>query len=338
MKRWEESETRGRRMVRGVAVMVGAALMTPVPASAQDPGGYENLQVLPADISRSALIDVMLANQAALGLPRRANEGCLFCHVGSMDTPSSQWDWASEENPMKDRARAMMAMVEEINSRWLGDLDGTYGMEVSCGTCHAGRTNPLPLDELLILRHREDGVNALVDTYRELRIRYYAADAYDFRVPVLASVADRLVGAGATVDAIRVHELNVESNEDPTARHGLIRLQMSLALESDGIEAMVERYHLAKDEHPPTAFTPMLISPLAWDLFRQGREDVGLRLFELNYEENPDTYVATEDLAWGSATVGNLQRALELAEAWVTGHPEHELGRRLLADLRTSGG
>ncbi len=338
MTRREEGGSGGGRVTRSLALILLSVSMTPLGASAQEPGAHGNVQVLPSDISRSALIDIMLANQAALGLPRRANEGCLFCHVGSMDTPSSQWDWASDENPMKGKARSMMAMVDEINSRWLRDVDGTYGMEVSCETCHAGRTNPLPLDQLLISRHREDGVDALVDTYREMRIRYYAADAYDFRVPVLASVADRLASAGATVDALRVHELNVASNDDPAARHGLIRLQMTLALESDGIEAMVDRYQRAKAEHPRTAFTSVLISPLAWDLFRRGQEDAGLRLFDLNYAENPDAYTATEDLAWGSAATGNLQRALELAEAWVTRHPEHELGLRLLADLRASGG
>lgn len=319
-----------------VAVVIAASVGSGL--HAQTPGGYENLHVLPPDISRSGLIDVMFENQIGLGLPRRANEGCLFCHVGSMSEPSSQWDWASDDNPMKGKARAMMAMVEDINDRWLPGVDGTNGMEVTCLTCHAGRTNPLPLGEVLLARHEEAGIDGLVETYRGLRTRYYAADAYDFRVPVLASVASQLENVGSTAAAIRVHELNIESNDAPSARHGLIHLRLRMALASDGIDGMLRRYEQEKRVHPVTAFTPTLLSPLAWTLFRDGQEDAGFRLFELNYAEHPDTYTATEDLVWGNAATGDLERAIDLAEAWIDRHPEHALGQRLLADLRASGG
>lgn len=323
--------------VRLFAVLLPTAAWLSAPTHAQEPNGYVNLHVLPEDISRNGLIEVMFENEVGLGLPRRANEGCLFCHVGSMAVPSREWDFASDDNPMKVKARAMMAMVEDINGRWLAGIDATHEMEVTCATCHAGRTNPLPLPELLRARHAEGGVDALVSTYVELRSRYFASDAYDFRVPVLSTVAADLARDGFVAAAVRVHELNIQSNDDPSARHGLIRLRLSEALDENGIEGMVARYHEEKRVHPVEAFTAPLLSPLAWTLFRGGREEAGYRLFELNYEEHPDSYTATEDLAWGMVSVGDVDRGIAQAEAWLTRNPGHALGERLVEELRSAG-
>jgi Photosynthetic reaction centre cytochrome C subunit len=328
---------RGGAVLLVVVAAVALAATTARPVAAQERPAYTNLHVLPGDISRSDLRDVMLSNLSGLGLSRRANEGCLFCHVGSMDVPSREWDWASDDNPMKPKARAMMGMVAEINDTWLAGIERTFDDEVGCHTCHAGRTNPMPLTEVLAQAFERDGVAGVIEAYRTLRIRYFAADAYDFRIGTLASVAQEIARSGRIEDAARVLELNIEYADVPAARHGLIRLRMVEALDSEGIEAMVARYHSLKRDHPADTFSPLLLSGLSWGLFRSGREDAGFRLFTLNFEEHPDAYVATEDLAWGNQSMGNHDRAIELAEAWVTEHPDHEFGLRLLADLREQG-
>lgn len=332
---------RRRRSVRtglvagALSVLAGApGAVTGGVAVAQEPGGYENLQILPDDIDRSELSRIMLANLSGLGLARRANEGCLFCHVGSMDVPSDQWDWASDEKPMKVKARTMMAMVRQINEGWLSTIERTYDAEVGCYTCHAGRTNPMPLDALLFQAYEEGGPDALIDRYRELRRRYFAADAYDFRTRTLAEVAQRVAESGAFEDAAAIHRLNVDHTDDPEAVRGLIRLRMLQALETEGVEAMIDRFHASKSEHPPEAFSPGLIDPLGWYLFRSDRQAAAFRLFELNFREHPDAYVPTESLAWASRARGESTRALELARTWVDAHPGHELGRRLLDDMR----
>ena len=66
---------------------------------------YENLQVLPSDISEDALNRIMLGNLRGLGLPRLEGRGCLFCHVGDMDRPRDEWDYASDEKLTKRKAR-----------------------------------------------------------------------------------------------------------------------------------------------------------------------------------------------------------------------------------------
>lgn len=339
----QDGQAAGGAVYRGAAI-VGITLLSalslgvsPGDADAQDPEGSRNLHVLPDDIPRAELIDIMLENQAALGLPRRANEGCLFCHVGSMDVPSREWDWSSDENPRKATARAMMAMVEDINANYLGRIERTTAQTVTCYTCHAGRTNPLPLVDVLRNSYAEGGVDALVDRYRTLRARYYAADAYDFRTATLVSVADELYAEGRVDDARRVHETNIESTEDPAAHQGLIRMRLLHALESTGVDAMVDTYHALKSDHPVEAFAPGLLSSISWPLFRSGSEEPAVRLWELNFEEHPESYVATEDLAWGRESTGDHDGAIALAEAWVAGNPEHELGLRLLADLRDRG-
>ena len=329
------SSVLGPKLLVSLALAAVAAL-PPKGCEAQEAPQYENLQVLPENISRDELNAIMLANLSGLGLPRRASRGCLFCHVGSMDVPSSEWDWASDENPMKLKARVMMGMVQEINGTHLSALESRSAprMEVGCYTCHAGRTNPLPLSDVLIAEFESAGSDGLEALYRRLRTRYYEADAYDFRVPTLASVARRLFDMNEVEAAATVHELNIEYSDDAVAHGGLVQLRMVQALQSKGIEAMVARYHALKDEHPAAAFRPLLLDLVAWALFRGGQEDAGFALFELNYEEHPEAYVANEDLAWGRELTGDHERAVALAERWVAGHPDHASGRRLLDDLR----
>ena len=90
-----------------VAVMFVLSLSSePAQAEVQD-ASFENLQVLPNDISRGALRGVMIENLRGLGLPRRQNEGCLFCHVGDMERPTDEWVFEAwlERNPDHAMAR-----------------------------------------------------------------------------------------------------------------------------------------------------------------------------------------------------------------------------------------
>ncbi len=95
-------------------------------AAPQDPpqkkgGGVpKNLKILPAD---GNLIPTMRNFTVALG------QQCTFCHVQ---------DRASDENPKKETARHMIAMVNDINSKF---PDGK--VHVSCYTCHRGASMPL---------------------------------------------------------------------------------------------------------------------------------------------------------------------------------------------------
>ena len=99
-----------------------------------------NLQVLPKDFTGDQVVEVMHHFEAQLGVD------CDYCHAKN-PTPSpttGHLDFASDANPMKDRARVMMRMSAEINQRFLTQLTTPpAGQQVSCGICHRGNAKPL---------------------------------------------------------------------------------------------------------------------------------------------------------------------------------------------------
>ena len=111
----------GKRFVFSIISLAVLGFST---ASGQETTDYKNLKVLDKNISREDLGKAMLQNLYGLGLPRRQREGCLFCHVGSMDTPVGEWKFDSDEKETKKKARVMMQMVEDINANYLATLDG----------------------------------------------------------------------------------------------------------------------------------------------------------------------------------------------------------------------
>jgi hypothetical protein len=103
----------------------GGAPQGPPPAPPKPgqlaPEYYKNIKVLktvPADQLRTQ----MEYFTASLGVQ------CNFCHV--------QGQFDSDENPRKDRARKMMAMVDRFNESPANDIT------VTCATCHHGRVPP----------------------------------------------------------------------------------------------------------------------------------------------------------------------------------------------------
>ncbi|MBA2704041.1 MAG: c-type cytochrome [Blastocatellia bacterium] len=97
----------------------------------------KNIKVL-SGLPDSQLIPVMNFMSASLGVR------CIYCHVNTEE----KWDFVSDEKPEKNKAREMIKMVLAINK------DTFRGnTEVSCYTCHHGRTSPsnvpaLPIPEV----------------------------------------------------------------------------------------------------------------------------------------------------------------------------------------------
>ena len=99
---------------------------------------HTNIQVLKG-LPDSQLIPVMNYIAGSLGVR------CNYCHVNNQ----GKWDFASDEKPEKKTAREMITMVGGINKN---NFRGNP--EVSCYTCHRGRTSvvhtlsvPLPTPE-----------------------------------------------------------------------------------------------------------------------------------------------------------------------------------------------
>ena len=99
----------------------------------------QNLQVLPKDMARPQLLQVMQNFSAALGVT------CVHCHVfvGPNDPMN---DFATDMKPTKDVARAMMRMVREINpsiQKAVASKPTDQVAAVGCATCHRGAAIPV---------------------------------------------------------------------------------------------------------------------------------------------------------------------------------------------------
>jgi hypothetical protein len=314
------------------------ALMTSV--LLQPPAGeseFKNLTVLPPDTTVAELNEVMLENLRGLGLRRLAGEGCLACHVGDLETPRSEWDYASDAKPMKDKARVMMRMVVAINEEHLPQLATRIAspVEVSCTTCHRGRQDPRALPDLLLAVYEEDGVEAASTRYRELRDRYFGSEAYDFRVHTLPALARHLAGLGKMEDGIAFAALNVEAHpDDPSAKRSWLGLTMRQIIDAKGVEAALAELDRMAPTLTEGVVTPRLLDNLAWPLIRSEREAEGHALVEANFDRFPEQYVPNESMAFILADSDRMDEAIALLEKWLEGHPDHARARRLLVNLR----
>ncbi len=102
------------------------------PATPRPPSAFDmpptNLTVLPATIDPQQLRGTMVAFSRALGVE------CQHCHVGR--------DFASDANPKKNIARAMMRMTWALNNTTLPGIEGLNQTRVSCYSCHRGAVTP----------------------------------------------------------------------------------------------------------------------------------------------------------------------------------------------------
>jgi len=126
-------------MKRTIFVVLGFAFMISVSlAFTKDDPIYKNLKVLPKNITKEQMDSVMHHFSGSLGVR------CNFCHVRNDSTKT--WDFASDANPHKAKAREMMKMTDKINDKYFDVTGGrrniTTQLMVTCYTCHHGSTDP----------------------------------------------------------------------------------------------------------------------------------------------------------------------------------------------------
>jgi len=99
---------------------------------------FKNLKVLPKDISSKDLQKIMVDEfQDGLGI------SCNYCHAP--EKGSLHLDYASDEKPEKEIARAMMLMTMDINNKYFGvehPVIGDSVLTISCNSCHHGTPHP----------------------------------------------------------------------------------------------------------------------------------------------------------------------------------------------------
>jgi len=188
--------------------MAAAALFAARPATAQTPEPFQNLQVLPKDIPRDTLLNIMRGFSTALGVR------CGFCHV-QREVPAGQresFNFPSDDKVEKRNARVMMRMVRNINQEQLPRLAQRHDppVAVTCVTCHRGLPVPTTLGRVLTAALDSGGAPAAVARYRQLRETQMASGRYDFSEGSLTDLARTLAGQGKTAEAAALLELNAE--------------------------------------------------------------------------------------------------------------------------------
>jgi len=163
----------------------------------------KNFQVLPKDFPASKLSSVMKGFTRALGVR------CTYCHVGEEGKPLGTYDFASDANPNKNRAREMYRMLGDINEHLKKiQTSGDKRVNMWCNTCHQGRPRPATLEEELGAAYRKGGVSSAIARYRELRERYYGKGGYNFGEVSLKAFGQELSAQNDTDGALAVWHLN----------------------------------------------------------------------------------------------------------------------------------
>ena len=143
----------GRRRQVSIALALTAMVVC---TAAQSPGNSDgppqkpaervypvprNLRVLPKELTGQQVNDVMEQWGAELSVR------CSACHGEDQDNVVSARPrlsrFADDSQPMKEIARLMYTMTEQINRDYISKVDGAE-LPVTCGTCHRGRVSPEP--------------------------------------------------------------------------------------------------------------------------------------------------------------------------------------------------
>jgi photosynthetic reaction center cytochrome c subunit len=210
------------------------------------PENPTNLKVLPKDMGGQRLQPVMVGFSNALGVR------CTHCHKGVEGSPLSTYDFASDENPNKDRAREMLRMLKDINT----DLEkiqpsGDKRVNMWCNTCHNGRARPMTLGDELGEQYRKNGIEAALERYADLKQRYYGKAAYDFSENALNAFGYTVLESDAP-GAIEVFKLNAfEYPQSSNVWDSLAEAYMKF-----GDKASAQRYYekaIARDPNAENA-------------------------------------------------------------------------------------
>jgi tetratricopeptide (TPR) repeat protein len=181
-----------------------------LPAGAQVPDKFTNLQYFPKTISRQDLLANMRGFSFSLGVR------CQFCHAGKDGNQLDQVDFASDEKDTKKTARAMLRMVDAINQEYIAKMGRTSPIRVECVTCHHQLSIPKTMNALLAETIDKKDIQAAIVLYRDLRKKDLGSGQYDFGETSLNILTESLLKQNKAKQAVAIMELNVEVNTPPS--------------------------------------------------------------------------------------------------------------------------
>ena len=105
-----------------------------------------NIKALPKNITGDEVIKLMHQYEGDLGAD------CEYCHARNPETKRN--DFPSDANPVKEKARVMIKMTDDLNGKYLAQLSDRKSTDpITCGTCHRGMARP----EVFVPKPREPG-------------------------------------------------------------------------------------------------------------------------------------------------------------------------------------
>jgi len=244
-------------MRRFVRVSI-ALCCTAVPALAVAQGGDapKNLQVLPKDMPRPELLNVMRRFTQTLGL--RCNDCHVVTNPGQMP---ERLDPASDDKELKKIARGMLQMTMDINGKYLSQTGRTFTARtrVSCETCHRGVSKPRTLAaEVLGALEAKDADSAIV-RYKELREKTYGKAQFDFTEDGLPRLADEMSRARRVDDAIKLLNLNLEYFPKSAATFAQLALGQAQKGDTASALATIDKGLAAAPDHPQLKRTQAML-------------------------------------------------------------------------------
>lgn len=159
--------------------------------------------------------------------------GCAYCHV---ERPEGGMDYRSDAKPVKQTAREMIAMTDDINTMIGVTRPSPATVRVDCVTCHRGVAIPRQLSDIVKQAIDQQGGEAAADKYRALRKQYFGRQSYDFSEEPLLRIIQGLID-GSPDDAIALLQMNIEFN--PTSSRSYSALAHAYTRKFDDAAAIV---------------------------------------------------------------------------------------------------
>lgn len=237
-----------RVAVGGLMAVLLALTASSAPSLAQIPDEFTNLQVYPEDITRDDLIAEMRDFTFALGIR------CQHCHF----SPTGSFrdvDFASDSLAEKEVARDMIRMLRRLNDEILPAVErrGDPPVEMTCKTCHRGRTRPFLLSQELLMATHDEGAEQAVRLYEQYREDTYGRGMFDFGETETNEVADELAEEGRVEDAITLYEMNRRYHPESLAIHAALGGLYERAGRTDDAVAAWEKVLEIRPQHREAA-------------------------------------------------------------------------------------
>jgi tetratricopeptide (TPR) repeat protein len=323
-------------VARRLALVLVFILALAAPVAAQRPAehaaepGFENLKILPKDISRADLLALMGTFTRGLGVR------CGYCHVTEQEKPDAKNRFALDDKPTKAKARIMMTMTHDLNEKYLTQLATREkpAINVQCVTCHRGITEPRTLPDVLVNAYDTGGLDSTMARYGRLRDRYYGSAAYNFSEASLSEAATRLDGAGHGDDAMVLLAKNVEMNPTSVfAKRQHAQFAVGRAFDGHGADAGAAEYHAMKDKYGDAVVNDELLNEVGYHFLGLGNTQTALAIFKFNVAEYPQSANAYDSLAEGYSKSGDRKLALATYKKSLALDPKNENAKQWIEEL-----